>query len=182
MTRSSRIVEVVERGYLNRGPRLVLEQLARYVARSLGVEPCQDSGECCPVHLWAPPERHCVSDVFFFAAAGPVPGYVARRLARLEVSQVAPGFYVVYRVKEPSRRAYFRVGAGGVVEAAAPCPASLLSLLSSAAEAGRLRVRDAVEVLASNLGLKRAEAREIVQGLAKRLCILVRDGYVVLLD
>jgi hypothetical protein len=172
-----RLVDVVLGGYLPAAPRQVAEHLAAYVSKGIGGgicrPPCSDAG-CCHVYLYCPPPRACRSGHVF--AIG-VPGTKARGLRRLGLRSLGGGVYVVFREGSPWERAYFRIDVGGVTELPPPCPRPLLEELREHAGDNGLRLREAVDVLAARLG-GRGEARRVIEGLVKRLCLYVAEGRV----
>lgn len=174
------LLDVLNGGYIPYGSRLVLNALSAYVAERLGVSLCSPpcSMECCRVYLYCEPPLHCRDGVVFVA------GVVARKLRglqRVALANIDDIFYVVYRVREPKIRAYFRVSGSAVVEIPPPCPAGLLSVIRELG-GNSMPVKTAVEIIAHHLSVKKGEAREILGSLAKRLCVFIENGYVMLLD
>jgi|GEM_PF-4890800 len=180
-----RLLEVVERSYLvaRRGDAAA-EALARHIAQLLSAEPCSEegpAGSCCRVYLWARPPRECLDSVFFVVVESPTPRF-SGRLSRLVMEKLAPGLYVVYARSDPARRVYVRIREK-VEEVEPPCPRRLLEELAEHADVGSsLPIRDAVDIVASMLGIGRGEARELIASLAKRLCLAVKNGRVYLLQ
>jgi hypothetical protein len=96
------------------------------------------------------------------------------------VHEIAPGFYVVVRAGRPFKRAYVLLEEGNVRETPPPCPKKLMMELKEAGS--ELSTREAVDIISSRLGVSRREAREVLQSLAKRYCVVVENGRVMLFD
>ena len=169
------LLEILAGSYIASGPRPLLEALARRVAEGLGLPICRGEQGCCGVHLYSPPPRNC-SPVF---VAG-VPGNALRRfrLSRLEVSEVGAGIYLL---RGRRGRVYVRLTPRGVETIEPPCPRGLLGELRELL-GGEARIRDVVDVLAARLNGDRRAAREALEGLARKGCVEVRDGKVVIPD
>ena len=174
------LIDVLKGGYIPHGPRAVLSALAAYVADRLSIALCSPpcSGDCCGVYLYCEPPRHCREAVAF--AAG-VDARKLRGLERVALASIEDVLYVVYRVREPRIRAYFRITDSGIVDVPPPCPTRLLSLMHELGGTS-MPLRTATEIIAHELGVKMRDAREVLSSLAKRLCVLVENGYVMLLD
>ncbi len=181
----ARLIEVLKGSYIAYGPRPVLLALACYVADKLslplfcsghyaGCEPCRAGYGVYALCIPPPGSR----PVF-------VAGVQGTRLRRFKLTRavLASIGYGLYAVRKGTLRAFFKYTGSRVEEAPAPCPKQLLEALAeTAGPAGMLDLKDAVDVAASTLSVPRGEARRLLMSLAERMCIVVENGQVVLLE
>ncbi len=167
------LLSVLAGSYIASGPRPLLEALARMVADGLGLPLCRGEPGCCGVHLYLPPPRDC-SPVFVVG----VPGNVLRRfrLKKLEVIDIGAGIYLL---RGRHGRAYVRLTPSGAEAVEPPCPHGLMEELRELLGA-EARIRDVVDVLAARLEGDRRAAREALESLARKGCVEVHGGKVLI--
>ena len=77
-------------------------------------------------------------------------------------------------------REYVKLKGYQLVRIGDPCPRDIVELLCEYANAGRIALRDAVDVIAYSRGVKRGDARRFLQELVAMGCLRIDNlGYVV---
>ncbi|ABM81074.1 hypothetical protein [Hyperthermus butylicus] len=127
--------------------------------------------------LWCEPPAWDVV-VFYAGPLKPPP----RRLARLKARHLASDTYLLETSIAGRRlREYVRLKGYQLIKASDPCPRDIIELLCEHATAGRIALRDAVDVIAYNKNVRRGEARRIIQELASMDCLRLDSlGYIVI--
>ncbi len=109
-----------------------------------------------------------------FAAGVNIPSRSGIR--RLHARMLGGNLYLLMLRGAKREREYVVVNGLTLSTVEPPCPAELISELCEFAVAGRISVRDAVDVIAHHYGVRKAEARSILLSLASKGCVEVSQA------